>query len=217
MKKAIILANGQTPSKNIFRELFKKGYGILICADGGANSAVKLNLTPEYIIGDFDSIHPSTIKSFNGKSRFIKISRQNDTDVEKCIKFAIKKKIGEVILLGSTGDRLDHSFCNLGITLKYYNEIDIKIIHGKSILSVHTGKVKLKSLTEETISLYGFDSKTKITSNGLKYQLKSISLPFGQKESTSNVAVKNEIDLDIRNGKIFIIRNFKFMVKNGLF
>ena len=217
MKKALILANGLHPSKSVIQYLQKNGYKTLICADGGANSAYKLGLVPDFIIGDLDSINTKVNKHYESKSKIIKYKRQNDTDVEKCLKYLIKKKYEEVILLGATGDRLDHSFCNMGIVLKFFNEIKINILHQKSFLKCFTGKVKLNTTKDEIISLYGFDKKTKIKSAGLKYPLENVSLPFGEKESTSNAAVSNEVELKITGGKIFVIRDFNTLRKNGYF
>lgn len=217
MKKCIILANGFPPNRKTVRFLQNKGYTTLLCADGGANSAKTLNLIPEYIIGDLDSIKPDVNKYFSDKSNIIKINRQNDTDVEKCLKFAVKKKFDEVILLGATGDRLDHSFCNLGIILKYFSKIKIMIIHQRSLLSAFKGNIILNSIPDEIISIYGIDSKTRIKSSGLKYPLNNVTLPFGQKESTSNIAVNNKVQLQIKGGIIFVIRDFDLLRKHDLF
>lgn len=217
MKKCIILANGEPPKKFVIDFLDKKGYSTLICADGGSNSALKLDLIPDYIIGDLDSIKPETYDYFYDKCKIIKIRSQNDTDVEKCLKFAINQKFEEAILIGATGERLDHTFCNLGIVLKFFNKIKIKILHKKSLLEAYTGKIILTAIPGEIISIYGFDEKTKIKSAGLKYPLKNISLPFGKKESTSNVATRKKVELEIKNGKVFIIRDFEMMSKYGLF
>lgn len=217
MKKCIILANGQSPQKRVFNYLIQNDYQTLICADGGADSAEKLNIIPDYIIGDLDSISPGVYDYFYDKCEIIKVKRQNDTDVEKCLKFAIKKKFDEVILLGATGDRLDHSFCNMGIVIKFFDKIAVKILHQKSILTAYAGNVMLRTFPNETISIYGIDSKTKISARGLKYPLENISLPFGKKESTSNVALHNEVELRIRSGIVFVIRDFDTMRKHGLF
>lgn len=217
MKKCIILANGEPPKKSIINFLDSKGYSTLICADGGSNSALKYDLIPDVIIGDLDSILPETYDYYFDKCKIIKIRSQDDTDVEKCVKYAIKQKFNEAILIGATGDRLDHSFGNLAIVLKFFHKIKIRIIHHKSILEAATGKIKLQTYPGEIISIYGFDDKTKIKSSGLKYQLKNISLPFGKRESTSNVALSKTVDLEIKNGKIFIIRDFEMMRKYGLF
>ncbi|KAF0152127.1 MAG: thiamine pyrophosphokinase [Ignavibacteria bacterium] len=216
MKKCIILANGDKPKKSVVAFLKKKGYATLICADGGANSAQKLNLVPDYIIGDFDSIDKSVREFFSDKCSIIQIKRQNDTDVEKCLKFAIKKGFTDVMLLGATGSRLDHSFCNLGLVLKFFEQIKIKILHENSLLEAVDGSVTLKASANEIISIYGIDQKTTITSNGLKYILDNTALPFGEKESTSNVALANSVSLDIKRGRIFLIRDFEAMKKNDL-
>ncbi len=215
MNKCIIIANGQKPKKSTVNILIKNGYDQIICADGGANHAYRLKITPNCIIGDLDSIKKNVLKYYTGKVKIIKYNRQNDTDVEKCLKYAIKKDFKEAVLLGATGDRLDHSFCNLGIVLKFYDQIDVKVVHQKSVLFAASGKVELKTIPGETISLYGIDSKTTITSSGLKYKLKGSSLPFGKKESTSNIALGNLVKLDIRRGKIFVVREFEIARKYG--
>jgi thiamine pyrophosphokinase len=216
MKKFILLANGKPPQKKVITFLRKRGYSTLVCADGGANKAKNLHLTPDYIIGDLDSIEKHTLDFFRGKSKIIELSRQNDTDVEKCLKEMIKRNFGGGILLGVTGDRLDHTFCNLGILLKFFHRVNLKIIAENSALIPYAGNVELETIPGEVISLYGFDTKTKITSKGLFYPLKNISLPFGEKESTSNIAVSGKVNLKIKGGIIFVIRDFNLLMMNNL-
>ena len=215
-KACIIIANGDLPAKSVINYLKKNGVDTIIAADGGANSAFKLGLVPDYIIGDFDSIKPEVQKYFSVHSDFIQYKRQNDTDVEKSLKFAVKKKFDVAYLLGGTGDRLDHTICNLGIVLKFFDKIKVVLIHGKTILCPYDEDVVLQTVPNETISLYAFDDKTFITSKGLKYPLKNCNLKFGEKESTSNVATGREVALNISGGKIFVIRNLNTVKKNGL-
>jgi len=217
MKKCIILANGKPPHKSVITFFKKNGFETLICADGGANTALRMNLTPEFIVGDLDSISKEAIEKFKKTSEIIQYKRQNDTDVEKCLKYAIKNKFDEALLIGVTGDRLDHTFCNLGIVLKFFSKIKLSVLAENSFLKAYTGDVHLKTQKGEIISLYGFSNKTKITSKGLKYPLKNVSLPFGEKESTSNASTSNSIQLKIKNGIIFVIRDFNFMKKYDLF
>ncbi|MCF8241845.1 MAG: thiamine diphosphokinase [Melioribacteraceae bacterium] len=216
-KKCLILANGRPPKKSEINLLKKYGYAVIICADGGANTAYRLGVTPDYIIGDLDSITGEVYEYYAAKSIIKKVTRQNDTDVEKALKFAISKKFDEVILLGSTGDRLDHSFCNLGIVLKFSESISINILHEKSYLTLISGNNKFAAAAGDLISIYGFDKKTKFTTHGLKYKLKNESLPFGIRESTSNIATSEEVIINVKGGKAFLIRNFNDLVKNGYF
>ena len=217
MKKCIILANGKPPKKKIISFFQRKNFKTLICADGGANSALKMKLVPNFIIGDLDSISLEALKKFKVNSKIIQLKRQNDTDVEKCLKYAIKKKYTDALLVGVTGNRLDHTFCNLGIVLKFFPKINLSLIAEDSFLKAYKGKVELKTFPGETISLYGFDRKTKIISKGLKYPLKNVALPFGERESTSNIAAGKKVRLNISCGVIFVIRDVNQMIKYDLF
>ncbi len=217
MKKCIILANGKPPKKSVITFFQKRGYGKLICADGGSNSALRMKLVPDVIIGDLDSISSEALKEFKSVSKIIRLKRQNDTDVEKCLKYAIIHNYNEALLVGATGNRLDHTFCNIGIVLKFLPQIKISLIAENSFLKAYTGNIEIKTNPGETISLYGISPKTKITSEGLKYELKNIALPFGVRESTSNLAKKKLVKLKISNGVVFIIRDVKTMIDNDLF
>lgn len=213
MKKCIILANGKLPQKSLINFLQKQNYLTLICADGGANHAKKLRVTPDFIIGDLDSVKDETLRYFSKTSKIIKIMRQNDTDVEKCLKFAMSKNFSKVVLLGGVGDRLDHTICNLGIVIKFFKKIKIKLIAENSILTPYTGKVELVTMPGETISLYGFNKKTRIISVGLRYPLQNTALPFGERESTSNIALSDKVHLNIKDGIAFVVRDFNVVMK----
>ena len=116
MKSCIIIANGDSPKRGIIKYLLKNGAESIIAADGGANTSFKLGIVPDFIIGDFDSVKPKVKKYFADKSELIHIERQDDTDVEKALKFAIEKQYKTVYLLGGTGDRLviirSHAVCD---------------------------------------------------------------------------------------------------------
>ncbi|MFA6977767.1 MAG: thiamine diphosphokinase [Ignavibacteriaceae bacterium] len=217
MKKCLIIGNGKAPEKKTILFLMKKRYDTIICADGGLHHAHKLKIIPHYIIGDFDSVDKILLEEYRNKSKIIQVKRQDDTDIEKCLKYALKQKYSEAVLLSVTGDRLDHSFCNLGIALKFHDKINVRIISETSLLTVYEKQVSFAAKKGEYISLYAFDKKTMITSQGLKYPLINTQLPFGVRESTSNLAIKGEVTLKIKSGKIFVIRDFETMRKHDLF
>ena len=62
MKKCIIIANGKSPTRRVVEYFFKKGFNTIICADGGANSAKKIGVIPDFIIGDLDSVENKVLK-----------------------------------------------------------------------------------------------------------------------------------------------------------
>mgnify|MGYP003609157969 FL=1 len=213
----IILANGRPPEIEVLRYFMATGFDSLICADGGANSAKMLGVVPDFIVGDLDSIEPATLEYFGGTSKVVKYKRQNDTDVEKCIKFAAKSKFTKCLIMGVTGDRLDHSFCNIGITIKFMELIDIFLVSGESILEPFTGTIERECTVGETVSIYGITRDTLFTTTGLKYRLKSEPLPFGVRESTSNIVISKKIKVSASTGAGLFIRSLQSVKENGFF
>ncbi|MCC6254659.1 MAG: thiamine diphosphokinase, partial [Ignavibacteriaceae bacterium] len=100
---------------------------------------------------------------------------------------------------------------------KFFDKIRISLVSEKSFLIPINRTTYFKSRVGETISLYAFDNKTKITTTGLKYKLINTALPFGVKESTSNVAIQNNIKIKVTGGIVFVIRDYNFMKKYDLF
>jgi len=211
MKKAVLIANGNYFDKNNLNKIISLGYNTIACADGGANLCLKYNITPDFIIGDLDSISLESIEHFKEKSKIIKYKRQNDTDVEKVLKYLIKNNYKDIVIFSATGDRLDHSIGILSILLKFAPTCQLSLVHGNNILYVLSGEVIVKAKIGETISLFAFNEKTTITTTGLKYPLKNETLIFGQRESISNVAEKSEILLNISGGYIFLTREIKYL------
>ncbi len=217
MKKAIIIANGDKPNKKFIQFLIDEGFNTIFSADGGLDNTIKLNLKPDYIIGDFDSVDKEKLSLFRGKSIIKKIKNQYTSDVEKCLNIAIKKKFDQVVLTGATGGRLDHTINNVGIVLKYYKRILVMILSGNSLLLPLTGKIAIRSKKGEQISFFAFKKNTQIISHGLKYSLDNSCIILGEGESLSNAATSDLINLNIKNGTVIAVRNLQFMIKHDLF
>ncbi|MBE2280965.1 MAG: thiamine diphosphokinase [Ignavibacteriaceae bacterium] len=216
--KCIILGNGKAPLLTDFKWFLKIiNPEFIVCADGGANTAYKFNILPDFITGDFDSIKPQVYKYFKDKCEMIENSGQYDTDIEKSLKLALSYKCEEAFLFGVSGNRLDHSLANIAIALKFSDRLKISIISEKSILQIIEGSVELKSVPGEIISLFGIDGITSFTLKGFKYPLKNETLQFGVRESCSNESVIVNPEVIVQHGKGIIIRDHGFMRKNGLF
>lgn len=216
-KGCVILGNGRPPATGDLSFFLDNGFPVLICADGGANVAYDIGGIPDYIIGDLDSISESILDHYKNRVSVIKIERQDDTDVEKCLKFAIEKGFTQCALLGVTGDRLDHTLNNIGLALKYGDKIRIFIYSEQSLLEVFTGTLQIDGFRGETVSIYGFDSNTRITTKGLKYPLNGEVLPFGVRDGTSNEVLEEKFEVTAEGGTAILIRNAREAIKGGYF
>lgn len=216
MKAAIILCNGEPVSKNIFGKIQKRFNADLICADGGANSAYKMKLLPKVIIGDLDSIHPKVTQYYKKKNiKVIEIKRQNDTDLEKALKFCKKQKYEMIFIMGFSGRRFDHTLSNISNALKFAKDFQIRLIENFSTLYLLYGKNTFRSFAGEIISMIAFRRQAKITTHNLKYPLKNESLAFGERESTSNVSLGNWFGVGVSSHFLILIRETKSFLKYG--
>ncbi|MFH0733701.1 MAG: thiamine diphosphokinase [bacterium] len=213
IKKAIIIGNGQKPSKLVISRLQNNGFTDIVCADGGANNLFKLNIIPKFIIGDLDSIRPDVLDYYSSKTKVIKVKDQNSTDIEKCLNKLIKLNYSEAVLLSCTGNRLDHSLGNLSIMYKYAESIKTHLVHQKSFLSIFNNKISLDTTPGEIISFFGINPIIKISTTGLKYNLNNETITFGFRESISNKAMLDKVTLEVTD-KIFLIRDIEYILKN---
>jgi len=210
MKSAIVYCNGSPIKKSLYQKIKSKYDADLICADGGTNSAFKIGELPKFIIGDLDSVNQEVLEYYKSKNvKVIKLSRQNDTDLEKALKLCRKLKYDKVFVVGFTGKRFDHTLSNISNVLKFVKDFQIIMIENYSTLQFVTGKNSFKSEKDELISILCFDPRVKITTENLKYPLKDETLMFGQRESTSNVSIKENFGLMVKNGFAVLIRSTK--------
>lgn len=203
-KKALIIANGILPSKNILKKFVSSAH-IIICADGGANAARKHNITPDIIIGDFDSITSSTKKFFRNVPQ-LSIENQNSTDLEKAICYCIEKKNSSVVLLGATGTRIDHSTGALGCFKRFSHFIEMHIVDTVGILSCIRKKITFAAKMNEKISLIPLDRCEGVTTKNLKYALKNGVLELGIRDGISNEAVNSSVSLSLKKGTLLLYR-----------
>lgn len=89
----------------------------MICADRGWNFAKQAGITPNLVVGDFDS-EPDVL--FPNCETVRLIPEKDDTD-RRPSDLALEKRFDEIAILGALGGRFDHSFANVAV-LSYIHE-----------------------------------------------------------------------------------------------
>lgn len=85
----------------------------LIAADGGADFALDNGHMPDVVIGDFDSISEAARRHIT-PDRMVRITEQDSTDFDKCLR---RVRAPLILGLGFLGSRLDHTLAVLsGLT-----------------------------------------------------------------------------------------------------
>ncbi|MBA4312090.1 MAG: thiamine diphosphokinase [Chlorobiaceae bacterium] len=201
---ALIIANGNISNPDFVRGLAKFASQI-ICADGGANHARELGIKPSLIIGDFDSILPSTQTYFHDVAQ-IQIDDQYSTDLEKAIQYSIDHSITSIDIVGALGTRIDHSTGSLGCFKKFGTRIHIRMLDSEGELTLIRNEVHLDMHKGEKLSLIPLDKCTGISTINLKYNLNNESLELGIHEGISNEAISEKITIRVAAGTLLLYR-----------
>lgn len=201
---ALIIANGAPPSSALARRLAAAA-DLVICADGGANHAVRLGVRPDVILGDLDSITASTRKRFRGVPS-LRIAEQESTDLEKAIRYALLHRCTEIIVVGATGKRLDHTAGNLGCFRKFGVRCAMRFIDDDGELTLVGRDASLRTRRGELLSLIPLERCSGVTTTGLKFGLRNASLELGVREGTSNRALASKATVSVKKGTLLLYR-----------
>lgn len=172
----------------------------IICADGGYDHAVKMGIKPDILIGDFDSI--SNIPDDMEKVQYP--TRKDMTDSHIAMDLAKEKGYNEMLLLGFTGDRADHSLTNILLLINYPGAViaddnnEIRLIKDTAELCGNIGD------TLSIIPVCG--DLTGITTTGLEYPLNDETLYLGDSRGVSNVMTESCCKISCNGGMGLVIK-----------
>ena len=148
--KAVILADGSFPDHEIPLGYLRNSEHT-ICCDRSAENLVRADLMPEAIVGDLDSLDTGIAERF--ADRLYKDSEQDTNDLTKAVKWCINKRYKEIVILGATGNREDHTICNISLLAEYHFDFmcAIKLLSYNPKLKELARKLRKNSTLAEVI------------------------------------------------------------------
>lgn len=102
----VIVANGRFPSAELPLRLLKEAKTIIAC-DGAVKTLYEKGIHPDAIVGDLDSIPAGLRERY--ADRIHHVEDQEINDLTKSVRFAHTQGYREVLILGATGLREDHT------------------------------------------------------------------------------------------------------------
>ncbi|MFH1262979.1 MAG: thiamine diphosphokinase [Pseudomonadota bacterium] len=201
-KRALVVLNGEPPSKPLLRHLCSDA-DLVVAADGGANVLHRYRLSPDVVIGDLDSIRPVTRKRF-ASAAFFHVPDQNSTDFEKALEFLKRIQIRDVVVAGATGRRIDFTLGNFVSLWKYLPRLRPTLVgdgwEGMPVVR----RLDLSPPVGTTVSLIPFSRCTGVTLRGFRYPLRGATLSYGSL-AVSNMSESRRCSISLRSGKLLAI------------
>ncbi len=201
-------------SGNIYNEGIQKilnSNDIIICCDGGSKYLFEEGIIPHYILGDLDSSIPQIIQFYKTKNVTFKkfATKKDETDMELCIDFAISLGANEIIILGATGTRLDHTLTNINLLIKA-EEANVKatIIDSNNQINIISSSIEIIGQKGDLVSLIPITTFVEgVTTIGLEYPLKNATMSIGKSLGVSNVMENSIASVSIQKGYLLVMKS----------
>lgn len=207
MKKLIsIIANGEITDYSFLKKELETA-DIIICADGGAIHAMHLGVTPDYIIGDFDSIHSDILNHYKQKKEvaIIEDHDQEKTDLELAINLAETLDPKEISIYGALGRRIDHTLANLYALTKIESDVKTRIIDKTNTVELIDKPESISGEKGDIISIIPISHMKNFILTGFKWNVDQIDTKPGW-FGVSNRLEKSDASVSFSEGKLLLVR-----------
>lgn len=208
MQRIIIFANGELPDLKKARALLRSD-DYIMCADGGTQHALALNLKPNLVIGDMDSVrkgHWQKLKTA-GISMELFPRDKNETDLELAINRAIEMKPEKIVIVAALGGRLDQTLGNIALlTTSQLSAIDIRLDDGVEEIFLCRDQVQVHGGSGDLVSLIPWQGDvTGVVTKDLKWPLQDETLYPDRTRGISNEMTGDTATISIRSGLLLIL------------
>ncbi|WP_288477890.1 thiamine diphosphokinase [uncultured Clostridium sp.] len=206
----LIVSGGTEPSKELLLE-YKNKVSFIMGVDKGCNVLYKYNITPNLIVGDFDSGDLKVVEYFKNTGIEVRKYSTHKDYTDTHLAYNIAKELGDVkkiYLLGATGTRFDHSLGNLGLFLNSLeDEIYLEIVDDNNIMFIVDKKTTIKNRKNKVLSFHGLSDEVKnFTIKNAKYELERYNLKLLEPRAICNEFLDGEdVQIDFDSGKILVM------------
>jgi len=179
----------------------------IICADSGYRHCEIMGVRPDLLMGDFDSIGriPEDIQTipYNPKKDY--------TDSTLAANHALTLGAAEILFVGMTGSRLDHSLANLQLMAFCAKHTDCRMSDGRTdIYAIYaSGEMVCKFIKPREgycFSLLALSQMCEgVSIHGARYALDGYDLAFDDPRAISNEFLGGDVEVSITSGVLLVV------------
>ena len=205
-----IVSGGTPPSEKLLRN-YLNNVDFIIAADKGSECLYSYNITPNLLLGDFDSTKKEILEQIRSQvEEILEFPPEKDyTDTEIAIIEAIKRGAKKIYLFGATGSRMDHTLGNIGLLLTTKRRgATLEIIDDNNRLYIGEKKMKLFGEYGENISFHALCDKVKsFNIRGAKYNLETCDISLLDPRAICNEFIDTPIEISYEEGELLILHS----------
>lgn len=188
---------------------------MVIAVDGGLAGCEKLDLEPDFLIGDFDSVQEEQRAAVQRmeEQRPERVRRlapeKDDTDMLAALRFGLSRGYRRFMIYGGTGGRLDHTFANIQCLLYLKKQgAGGCLVDDRNILFVLRDgeEICFHEKTRGGLSLFALGQEAEgVSIRGLKYPLTDYIMKNDYPIGVSNEFVGRPGSIGVKRGELLCV------------
>ena len=203
--KTVILANGQFPTHPTPLAALHSAVRI-VCCDGAADKLAEAGLAPTWVVGDLDSL--SEAARALHREKLVCEREQETSDLAKALRFCLKHGWHDLLILGATGLREDHTLSNLSLLVDFAREADVLLLTEAGWFTPLTVSARLPAFAGQQVSVFSFDPATAVHAEGLKYPLDGLRLARWW-QAALNESRGEAVSLVFKGGPLLVFQTYQ--------
>jgi len=196
---------------------------LVIAADGGAAQALAAGVTPDIVVGDFDSLDPQQRRRLEELGAALQEADpdKDESDMELSLLAALGAGATRISIVGALGiARPEHSIANLLLLADpRLDGIAVELVgRGSRIVRIGSaegpGEIAVAGAIGDFVSLFPLGAAVEgVTTDGLRFGLRDESLPLGPSRGLSNELLGTTARVTSRRGCLLVVHTARASVR----
>jgi len=165
----VVVANGAFPTNPAVLEVLHNASVIIAC-DGAVEALYEQELVPAAIVGDLDSIPLNLYLLYADR---IHLDEDQETnDLTKAVYYAREAGYKEILIMGATGLREDHTLGNISLLMDYALLLDrVEMVTDFGLFTPLLRSTTFSCKPGQQISFFSITAEGTVTTHNLRYPL----------------------------------------------
>lgn len=182
-------------------------YEFMLAIDGALDSLRALDIMPDAVTGDFDSVSEEALSW--ARQRDVHVDHrpeQDTTDVEKGLNYLREREYGRVDVAGAGGTRLDHRLAGLETLARHADRMRLRLLDRVAVGHFLAGpdELRLPGMVDHTCSVLPLFPAEGVTMEGFRWPLRDQDMGAGLVGSYSNEITGDPAKVSLEQGCVLV-------------
>ena len=189
------LVAGDRPLPAIVEDLANDA--LVIGADGGGERLLAAGIEPDVVVGDLDSLSAVAQKQFS--DRLVRDSAPDSSDLEKAVAWARTEGADDIVVIGWSGGRLDHTLAALALAFE-----GVQLHDDRFLVTAVAGSAEITAQPGTLFSLMALPEAV-VSVGGARWNLEQEPLTMGARGMHNEVAAGGRVQVECHTGKLLLL------------